>query len=297
MLLTDRKQLFDTLLLSQAPDTASQNAGGIRTVTDTTLKWFQNATNQLIKHIGNQRIDHITPQILYEFQTAVSKRATNQTANNYLRAIRTIYNRLIQHNLIASNPATYVPNLPEPTGQPRAMSYETYEAMRLVANTRDRAIIDLLYISGCRIGELQTIEMNSIETETNQIQMAMQVLGKGKKYRHIYATGLQAQSVIKYINERPLTKHKQLFISRRGTPLAYGSYFSVLKKMREDAQIPDTVISNAHGLRHHAALRWLENGVDLATVSQWLGHSNPEFTARVYCIQTEAQLRKKFYNR
>lgn len=296
MLLVDREQRFETLLLSQAPHAASLNAGGIRDITDTTLQWFRNATNQLVRHIGNQRIDQITPQLLCDFQTAVCQRTTNQTANNYLRAIRTIYGRLLKLGYIASNPASYVPNLPEPPSYPKAISQETYEAMRATANIRDRAIIDLLYISGCRIGELGTIEARRIEIEASRDRLAALVLGKGGKYRHIYAMGLQAQSVIQYIEERPLTKHKPLFLNRRGTPLKYHSYQAVIRKARTAANIPDQTISNAHGFRHAAAIRWLDEGIDIATVSQWLGHQNPEFTARFYCIRSEAELRHKFYN-
>lgn len=296
MLLTDKQQLFDSPRLRELPAIASRNAGGVIDVTPTTQQWFQNATKQLIKHAGNIRADEVTPQLLRQFQMAVSSRASNQTANIYLRAIKTIYGRLLKLGFIAHNPATYVPNLPEPPAYPKAMSQGTYEAMRNASDGRDRAILDLLYISGCRIGELRTIEASRIEIEPSKNQLAALVLGKGGKYRYIYATGSQAQSIIQYIEqERPLTKHKQLFISHRGTPLAYHSFQAVIRKARINANIPDQTISNAHSMRHAAAIRWLDDGIDIATVSQWLGHSNPEFTARVYCIRSEAELRRKFF--
>lgn len=298
MLLVDREQRFATLLLSQAPHTASRNAGGIINVTDTTRKWFINAINQFIQYAGDIRIDELSPQLLQDFQTAVSRRASNSTANNYLRAISTIYNRLLKLGFVASNPAAYIPSLPEPPSYPKAISQETYEAMRLAAaNKRNQTIIDLLYVSGCRIGELQSIMASQIEIEADRNKLAMMVLGKGGKYRHIYATGLQAQTIIQYIEERPLTRHKQLFLNNKGQPLAYYSYHSVIRTTKQAANLSEHTIANAHAFRHAAALRWLDEGIDLATVSQWLGHQNPEFTARVYCIRTEAQLRQKFYNR
>lgn len=300
MLLVDREQRFATLLLSQAAHAASRNAGGITDITDTTRKWFTNAINQFIQYAGDIRIDELSPHLLQNFQTAVSRRASNQTANNYIRAISTIYNRLLKLGFVASNPATHIPSLPEPPHYPRAISQETYEAMRLATSTtaeatRNLAIIDLLYVSGCRIGELQSIMANQIEIENENI--ALLVLGKGEKYRYVYATGLQAKSVIQYIHKRPFTKQKPLFLNNRGQPLAYASYHAVIQKLQSTANLNSHVIANAHAFRHAAAIRWLDEGIDLATVSQWLGHQNPEFTARFYCTRTEKQLRQKFYNR
>ncbi len=55
--------------------------------------------------------------------------------------------------------------------------------------------------------------------------------------------------------------------------------------------------ANAHAFRHAFAIRQLNAGHDLAIVSQWLGHANPEFTARAYAIRHEHELRKKYFEK
>lgn len=236
MLLTDKQRLFASPSLSELPNIAARNVVGIVDVTATTEQWFQTAVNQLIKHAGNIRADELTPQLLRRFQTAVSLRATNQTANNYIRAIKTIYNRLLHHGIVAHNPAQHIPSLPEPPNYPRAVMEETYEAMRkAVTAVRDKAILDLCWVSGCRVGELQTIRLNQIEM-VGEEGLAFQVLGKGEKIRYIYAKGSQAQTIIHYIqHERPQTRHRALFLTQTtGAPLAYHTIQHIFKKQQQD---------------------------------------------------------------
>ena len=71
--------------------------------------------------------------------------------------------------------------------------------------------------------------------------------------------------------------------------------YSILRKLKNRAGITNE-ISNPHSFRHSFAIRKINAGYDLPTVSAWLGHTDPSFTAKVYIIQREDELRAKFFN-
>ena len=297
MIFTDRDQRFETLLLSESIAIAITNSGGIIDVSKTTQRWLRGSVNQLIKFTGNCRIDQLTPQQIESWHLQTTKATTAVTANNYLRAINIIYNRLLNHGLIAQNPASYVPYTPEPPRSPRAIEKPTYLKLRKAAqHKRDIAIIDTLWATGCRLGELLSIQIESCEfwEDSNGRCCALYVTGKFGKGRHVYASKEQAKSIYQYHQQRPQTKHHdQLFITFNGSPLTNNGVYSLLKRLRKDGDI--TTRCNPHSFRHAFAIRKLNEGYDLPTVSAWLGHTDPAFTARVYMNQTEADLRRKYF--
>ena len=174
----------------------------------------------------------------------------------------------------------------------------TYETMRAnLTAVRNIAIIDTLWATGCRIEELTTIEVPEIERweDEGETRFAFRVLGKGNKYRHIYAGGSQARAIAQWVDERPLLlpKTTALFTTFHGRPLKLSSIHSVIRKAQKG--LPKDTIKNAHGMRHAFALRKLGEGYDIAAVSEWLGHSDPAFTAKVYCTRREDELRTLFF--
>ena len=307
MLFTDTDRRFATVCLSEAAAVASKNLGGIQDVEDSTLKWLQYAVRNLLKYCQKDlRVDELQPQQIYDWHTQTIKRASAITANNYLRAINIIFKRLLEKGIVAHNPASYVPYAEEPPNFPKAIRYATYEKMRKFADYRALAMIDLLWASGCRIGGLLSINLSALKiwNYNGEVRLAAQVQEKGradkrkrgKRSRYIYAQGKQAQSVKRWLNHRPThTTTEQLFTTLDGHPLQSSSAQSILRKLRQKAGISAETPSNFHAFRHAFALRKLDDGIDIATVSSWLGHKDPAFTARVYCIRSEEELRRKFF--
>ncbi len=248
--------------------------------------------------VGNIRIDKLTPGDIYQWHQFKQTTVTATTANSYLRAIRTMYGRLLNLGYVAQSPARHVPYAPEPQNNPKAIKEETYLVMREEANTiRNKMIISLLWETGCRISELTTINLKNMEIWGSGEKLAARVLGKGGKYRFAYASGFAAQSVKSYVEEeRPLTaRTTQLITTNTGQPITTSAITSAIAKIRKRAKIPKYAISNPHSFRHAFAIRKLNEGYDLAIVSQWLGHADPAFTAAVYCVRREDELRDLFF--
>ncbi len=282
------------LRLSGAADVAATNDGGIVDVTEATVKWFRSALKLLTDVVGDLLVTAVSPQQIQNFQLIVAQRATAKTANNYVRAIRTVYNRLLRKRLVISNPAAYVPYLPEPQARrPRAIKEDTYYALQEAADSsRNAAMLAFLWGTGARVGEMIGLRESAVELWPGGF--AAEIVGKGDKLRHVYARGCEADLIAAYHQERPSTTHDAYFITYEGAPLK--SFVPILRKLKRLANLPPGTISNAHAFRHAFALRMLDAGYDLPTVSAWLGHSDPAFTAKTYIIRDEGELRRLYFN-
>lgn len=309
------------MTLSRAARLAAYNSAHLPDVSPATAQWFLHSVKRLISYTGDRRIIDVTPRDIYDWHRDTAETIEAVTANSYLRGVKTVLHRLEQRGVISANPAAEVPFAPEPQPNPKAVPEWAYQAMRnavTVANydvpgksrghlaeetNRDRAILDLLWSSGCRLGGLCSIRVPNVELwhEAGELRAAVRVLEKGSKTRYVYARGLQAASLQQWLDHRPATVHTNLFLSLygagRGNPIQSRSVHGVLLKLRRLAKVPEGTPTNAHAFRHAFAIRLLDGGYDIAAVSAFLGHTDPGFTARVYVIRSERELRKKYFGR
>lgn len=304
---TDTERRFQTIPLSASVDISIRNGGGIVDVTAKTKRWLHQAVRMLIRYTGDKPIDELTSLEIDAWHLSNLQRVKATTANGYLRAIKTLYARLIDRGLVAIDPAKPVPYATEAPSQPAAISRETYEAMRSATDARGRAIVDMLWSTGCRLGGLLSMKVSALEIwrdSSGQACLATVVKEKssarqstrGGRTRHVYAKGRTVESVEAYLEERISVEGCDHFItSRYGLPLSENGLQSAMRKIRKDARIPASVPSNIHAFRHAFAIRMLDEGKDLALVSDWLGHKDPAFTMKVYAVRSESELRRAYF--
>ena len=138
---------------------------------------------------------------------------------------------------------------------------------------RDRAMLELAYGAGLRVGEWITLKTNDLMLEDGLVR----VFGKGSKER-IVPVGRRATGVVAiYLRElRPRLERGKgggiLFLNARGTPLTRMGAWKILRKYVERAGITKTV--TPHTLRHSFATHLLEGGADLRSVQEMLGHAD-----------------------
>lgn len=298
LLFTDRDRRFATPALSSAVPLVAYNAGALLDISPASLAWLDQAVKLLLDFLGaDPYIDELSAAMLQAWHSFTLDRVSPVTANNYLRAIRVIYSRLVDRGYVVANPAAMVPYASEPPRRPRAILTDHYLAMRAVAGERDRAILDMLWASGCRRGGLLSMRVDRLERwgTAERPALAALVIEKGNKSRYVYAKGDQARSVCEYLEGRPLNGSPALWLGRTGRPLSAGAIQSIFRRLRSAADIPPGAAASPHSFRHAFAIRKLDAGHDLATVSQWLGHADPAFTAKIYAVRTEDQLRRAFF--
>jgi integrase/recombinase XerD len=138
---------------------------------------------------------------------------------------------------------------------------------------RDKAIIELFYSAGLRLGELCAARLEWMDDDEGFLR----VIGKGKKTRLVRVGSKALKAIAEYLaNERPKLVGRKtsshIFIGVRGAPLTPERVRQIVKRRAEMAGVPVRV--HPHMLRHSFATHLLEGGADLRVIQELLGHAD-----------------------
>ncbi|HNS32138.1 MAG TPA: tyrosine-type recombinase/integrase, partial [bacterium] len=154
---------------------------------------------------------------------------------------------------------------------------------------RDRAILEILYSTGIRVGELTALRKKDI----NIVEELARVSGKGKKERIVPVGKPAMDALMIYMEKRPYGKEERLFLNKYGKPLTSRSVERLVRKYARKAGINRDI--TPHTFRHTFATHLLDRGADLRTVQELLGHERIT-TTQIYTHITVERLRE-FYNK
>ncbi|WP_211881291.1 tyrosine recombinase XerC [Pseudarthrobacter albicanus] len=157
---------------------------------------------------------------------------------------------------------------------------------------RDRAMVELLYATGIRVGELAGMDVDDLDPD----RRTLRVLGKGNKERTVPYGVPAALAVDDWLRRgRPAlatgTSGAALFLGARGRRVDQRQVRSVVKEML--AELGDTAATGPHALRHSAATHLLDGGADLRAVQEILGHSSLA-TTQIYTHVSVERLRQSY---
>ncbi len=140
---------------------------------------------------------------------------------------------------------------------------------------RDNAMMELLYASGLRRAEVAGINLNDADLRRREIR----VMGKGKKQRVVVINRPAALAIEAYLRVRPHTNDEALFVGRSGRRLTPRHVWQIFRTVYQLSGI--AYHASPHTLRHSFATHLLENGVDLVTIAELLGHESVA-TTQIY---------------
>lgn len=157
---------------------------------------------------------------------------------------------------------------------------------------RNKAMLELMYSSGLRVSELVSLTLNDIDIENKIVRC----IGKGKKERIIPIGEYAIDFLKKYIEEyRPILKKnyytESLFLNNHGKEMTRQGFFIIIKKIAKEKKIDKNI--TPHMLRHSFATHLLNNGADLRTIQEMLGHSNIS-TTQIYTNLTTDILKENY---
>ncbi len=220
----------------------------------------------------------------YLIELTEKEKLTTKSLARKLTTIKNFHTFLFQHEYIPINVASSIERPKLVKSLPKVLTVEEIDQLldielNTIFDYRDKAMLELLYASGLRISELLSLTMNDIDLENCLVRC----MGKGKKERMIPIGEYVIDSMNNYLDKRTklylMNKDEHLFLNNHGKVLSRSGFFKMLKHRLSMKQI--NVDVSPHTLRHSFATHMLENGSDLRTVQELLGHADIS-TTRIY---------------
>lgn len=156
---------------------------------------------------------------------------------------------------------------------------------------RDRAVLEMLYATGLRVGELVALNIDEVDVRTR----VLRAMGKGGRQRVVPFGEPAAVALESWLTVRPALSgpesHEALFLGARGRRLGQRAVREMVERHRR--VLGDLPAIGPHGLRHSAATHLLEGGADLRAVQELLGHASATST-QLYTHVTIDRLRTSY---
>jgi len=147
-----------------------------------------------------------------------------------------------------------------------------------ILGVRDYAVYALMYQTGLRVGEVHSLDLDSIDFDNQHIT----VIGKGNKHRQLHLTREMIQILSEYLAVRDFFHKSELstalFISKKGNRLAIRTMEDNMKKLLEKVQLDTHFNVSCHTLRHSFASHLNDNDVDILVIQSLLGHASTRST-------------------
>lgn len=227
-----------------------------------------------------------------------NKKEASKTITRNISSLRSFYKYLVRNNEIKDNPMILISNPKEDKKLPHYLTYEEVEELLRVTDKdtpfdiRDNLIIELLYSTGIRVGELVNIKIKDIDLKDESIK----VFGKGRKMRIVYFGKPCKEKILKYLEVRKDIvngNNEYLLLNKRGNKLGDRSVRTIFENIIKLNHLD--IDFSPHTLRHTYATHMLNEGADVRTVQELLGHSSISTTG-IYTHVSIEHLRSVYLN-
>jgi integrase/recombinase XerD len=275
-----------------------------RGVSVNTLSAYRNDLSQLADYLSRGADDSIdwgraNPDSIASYVLELHERGyADTTRARKVASARSFFAFLVDEGLIDEDPSRHVTSPRVGRSLPNALSMD--EVDRLLAAPdgdspdarRDRTMIELLYATGMRVGELVALDIGDVDVAEGFVRC----FGKGSKERLVPLHETAAAAATLYIGEaRPAMATKSsgraLFLNHRGDRLTRQGFWLILRRLAARAEIYTKL--SPHTLRHSFATHLLRGGAPLRHVQELLGHSSIT-TTQIYTHLTSEHVRLEY---
>lgn len=227
------------------------------------------------------------------------KNENNSSIDRKLSALRGFYRFLATEKITDNNAFSLVTGLKKEKKLPRYFEYNELEELfkvpdlRTALGQRDRLILEMLYATGLRVGELVSVKVGDIDLGSRVIL----VVGKGNKERRVTYGDYCHDALKLYLSDGYLKLNKNgsdyLFLNNNGEVITERGIRYVLDQVIKKTSLNKSI--SPHVLRHSFATHLLNEGCDLLTVQKLLGHESISAT-QIYTHVTTERLKEVYYN-
>lgn len=285
---------------------ASSSGSGSRSESEGVGQWSgQSGTTTALETATDTKLEEkilgVNADTVRKYMAELNqKQYSKSTIARKLATLRSFYKFLVKRNYLHSNPVTSIRTPKQEKKLPQFLEYEDVQRLLNTPPTdswlgaRDRAILEVLYSTGMRVSELVSLNMDDVDF----LGEVIHIRGKGKKERvsPIGSSALQAiQHYIEFRNKRMQNDStfdaKVLFANKHGQRLSTRSVRRKMDKYLKMAGL-DPAIS-PHTLRHSFATHMLNNGADLRSIQELLGHQSLS-TTQVYTHLSTTKIKEVY---
>lgn len=244
------------------------------------------------------RLDHLRAFLAGQSRAGLARSSISRRA----ASVKTFFRWATTHDLVEVDPSLRLSAPSKNRHLPHVLAADQASALMDLAavasddadpvSIRNRAMVELLYATGMRVGELSGLDVDDLDVSARHAR----VLGKGDRQRMVVFGTPAATAVTAYLDGgRSLLAHGSsgpaLFLGRRGRRVDQRQVRSVVHELL--GHIPDAPSLGPHGLRHSAATHLLDGGADIRTVQEVLGHSSLA-TTQIYTHVSTGRLRSAY---
>ncbi len=255
---------------------------------DHTVKNYNTDLAKFYSFVGNEKI---TVDLIRKYlKKLYEEKYSTRTISRKVSALKSYFKYLESENLIDDNPMSLISNPKVEKTLPNYLNYDDLERLLDTPDInnkyglRDALILEMLYSSGCRVSELTNIKIKDINFKERKIL----ILGKGNKERYVYY-GTKCENLLNKYLEKEM--HEYLFTNKHGNKLNE----RIVRKIVDDSSKKAGLAIHVtpHTLRHTYATHLLNDGADLKSVGDLLGHENLS-TTQIYTHISNERLREVY---
>ncbi len=268
-----------------------------KNASNNTLLSYKRDITAFTEHITNKNttVEGVSSTFILDYLMELQKKGKSaSTVSRNLASIRSFYRFLQNTGTVTQDPTANIHSLKTEKRLPEVLTSEEVERLLNQPDTRepkgcrDKAMLELLYATGVRVTEMIELKMSDVDMDVGYINC-----NQGKKQRVLPIYSIAKKAVKTYIdNARPrLMKNNEsadcLFLNCSGGKITRQGFWKIIKQYAAAASIKKDI--TPHTLRHSFATHLLENGADLKSIQEMLGHSDISST-QVYTSVVKKQL-------
>ena len=265
---------------------------------NTEISYREDITN-FLNYLEKKQLNYkkIDGEIIRDYLKYLDEvKLKNSTIARRISALRTFYNYLLNKNIVDTN---FFNSIRNPKLEKKLPNYLSYEELAKILDNidistkiglRNRLLVELFYATGCRVSEMINIKVSDINKSNNSIR----IMGKGKKMRIVYFGEYARDYLDRYL---PLIDTDYLFTQESGDKLSIHDVEYIISDLVKNLALKTHV--TPHTLRHTFATHLLNNGADIKTVQELLGHSSLNTTGIYTHVSNERikEVYRKTFNR